>query len=93
MAISGFVINGRYHTVLTRSTWTLHNVTRETTNGHAMKTRVIGVRLSSDERAALKIEAQSDDRSMSAMVRKIVVNRLIAAGRLKSKRQKEGARA
>jgi hypothetical protein len=87
------ILDGRYHAVLISSTWTLHNVTVETTSGHVMKTRVIGVRFSSDERAALKIEAQSDDRSMSAMVRKIVVNRLLAAGRLKSKRQKEGARA
>ncbi len=38
-----------------------------------MKTDPIGVRFSTDERAALEKAARADDRSMSALARKIVV--------------------
>ena len=45
-----------------------------------MKTDPIGVRFSTDERAALEKAAAADDRSMSALARKIVVEWLRANG-------------
>ncbi len=42
----------------------------------------LGMRLESDESAALKAAAKDDDRAMSAMARKIIVDWLKANGRL-----------
>lgn len=47
------------------------------------KVAPIGIRLSAEERAALERAAQSDDRSMSSMARKIIADWLRGKGLLK----------
>lgn len=50
---------------------------------HMTKTDPIGVRLEPEERAALERAAAADDRSLSAMARKIITEWLKKAGHLK----------
>lgn len=51
------------------------------------KKDVLGIRLEPDEKAALEKAAAKDDRSLSAMARKLIVDALRKAGHLKAPRK------
>ena len=84
------ILDGRYHTVLTSVKHIVTVRNRVLTCKGVMKIEPIGIRFSEDERAALEKAAAKDDRKLSAMARKLVVDGLRRRGYL---RQKEGARA
>lgn len=50
------------------------------------KEQPLGVRLEPEERAALEKAAAKDDRSLSAMARKLIVDGLRRSGHLKGKK-------